>query len=92
MSMSYCLRGKDSSISRPIAEVRQQIWETTRDIIEMSHHHWRVLLVKNEPIDIEEAEGPDFFILPFAPHFPLLLITFFLLFVNFRYDIKISAH
>ena len=57
MTMSYCLRNKGSNISRPVSSVRQEIWETTRDIMEKSQTRWKVLLVRDEPIDMEEVEG-----------------------------------
>lgn len=57
MTMSYCLRNKRSGVSRLISSVRQEIWETSRDIMEKFQARWRVFLVRDEPIDMEEVEG-----------------------------------
>ncbi|EEH05700.1 conserved hypothetical protein [Histoplasma capsulatum G186AR] len=55
-ALSYCLRERDSSVSRPISEIRTQIWETSKDIMDMSLSHWRLIVVKDEPVDLEEVE------------------------------------
>lgn len=57
MTMSYCLRNKGSSVSRLISSVRQEIWETSRDIMEKFQTRWKVFLVRDEPVDMEEVEG-----------------------------------
>lgn len=57
LALSYCLRSRGSTVSRIISEVRQEVWETTRDIMEKTQARWRVLLVKTEPIDQEEVDG-----------------------------------
>lgn len=55
--MSYCLRARGSNVNRTLAEVRQEIWETTKDIMERTQTRSKVFLVRTEPIDQEEAEG-----------------------------------
>ncbi|KAL2366626.1 hypothetical protein RJZ56_000459 [Blastomyces dermatitidis] len=55
-ALSYCLRERNSPVSRPISEIRTQIWETTKDIMDMSSSHWRLIIVKDEPVDSEEID------------------------------------
>ncbi|OJD24450.1 hypothetical protein ACJ73_04194 [Blastomyces percursus] len=55
-ALSYCLRERNSPVSRPISEIRTQIWETTKDIMDMSSSHWRLIIVKDEPTDSEEVD------------------------------------
>ncbi|KKZ68248.1 hypothetical protein EMCG_06071 [[Emmonsia] crescens] len=55
-TLSYCLRERDSPVSRPISEIRAQIWETSKDIMDMSSSHWRLMVVKDEPVGSEEVE------------------------------------
>jgi mediator of RNA polymerase II transcription subunit 13 len=57
ITMSYCLRNKGSNISRLFSSVRQEIWETSRDIMEKFQTRWKVFLVRDESIDMEEVEG-----------------------------------
>ncbi|KAI1941501.1 hypothetical protein LOZ57_005629 [Ophidiomyces ophidiicola] len=57
LTMAYCLRQKGSSVSRPISEVRADIWDITRDIINNSHSFWRVIMVKDDPVEPEELEA-----------------------------------
>lgn len=57
MTMSYCLRSKGSAVSRLISSVRQEIWETSRDIMEKFQARWKVFLVRDAPVDTEEVEG-----------------------------------
>ncbi|KAJ5759259.1 Mediator complex subunit Med13 [Penicillium odoratum] len=56
-SMSYCLRYRTRGTARPIAEVRNEIWATTRHILEKFQAQWKVILVNSEPIDSEEVEA-----------------------------------
>jgi hypothetical protein len=37
--------------------VRNEIWETTKDVMEKSQTRWRIFLVKDEPVDQEEIDG-----------------------------------
>ncbi|CRG84467.1 Mediator of RNA polymerase II transcription subunit 13 [Talaromyces islandicus] len=55
--MSYCLRARGSNVNRTLSEVRQEIWETTKDIMERTQTRSKVFLVRTEPIDQEEAEA-----------------------------------
>jgi mediator of RNA polymerase II transcription subunit 13 len=55
--MSYCLRARGSNVTRTLSEVRQEIWETTKDIMERTQTRSKIFLVRTEPIDQEEAEG-----------------------------------
>lgn len=56
-TMSYCLRFRDSSVSRGIGDVRNEIWTATRDIVEKIHARWRVIIVHTEPVDQEDVDG-----------------------------------
>ncbi|KAJ5923215.1 hypothetical protein N7454_008460 [Penicillium verhagenii] len=56
-SMSYCLRYRNRGTARPISEVRNEIWATTRHIIEKFQAQWKVILVNTEPIDPDEVEA-----------------------------------
>lgn len=58
-TLSYCLRERDSPVSRPISEIRAQIWETSKDIMDMSSSHWRLMVVKDEPIGSEEVGSKE---------------------------------
>ncbi|OJD19545.1 hypothetical protein AJ78_00517 [Emergomyces pasteurianus Ep9510] len=58
-ALSYCLRERDSPVSRSISEIRTQIWETSKEIMDMSSSHWRFMVVKDEPIGSEEIESKD---------------------------------
>ncbi|OAX80400.1 hypothetical protein ACJ72_05269 [Emergomyces africanus] len=55
-TLSYCLRERDSPVSRSISEIRTQIWETSKDIMDMSSSHWRFMVVKDEPVGSDEVE------------------------------------
>lgn len=57
MNMSYCLRQKDSTVIRPMAEVVKEIWETTHDIMKKTRTRWRLMLAKDGPFDNMEARG-----------------------------------
>ncbi|CAG7930508.1 unnamed protein product [Penicillium olsonii] len=56
-TVSYCTRYRQSGSSRPIAEVRQEIWTTTRHIMDKLQARWRVQLVTTEPMEPDEVEG-----------------------------------
>lgn len=56
-TMSYCLRYRRSGASRPISEIRQEIWTTTKDIMDKLQAHWKVQLVTTEPMEPDEVEG-----------------------------------
>ncbi|KAL2003664.1 hypothetical protein VTN02DRAFT_2814 [Thermoascus thermophilus] len=57
LALSYCLRSRGSTVSRIISDVRHEVWETTREIMDKTQARWRVLLVKTEPIDQEEVDA-----------------------------------
>jgi mediator of RNA polymerase II transcription subunit 13 len=59
-TMSYCLRYRQSGGSRPISEVRQEIWTTTKHIMDKLQARWKVQLVTTDPIEPDEAEGRFF--------------------------------
>lgn len=56
-SMSYCLRYRGRGVPRVFSEVRNEIWTTTRQILEKFQARWRVILVNCEPVDSDEVEG-----------------------------------
>ncbi|OOF98939.1 hypothetical protein ASPCADRAFT_127527 [Aspergillus carbonarius ITEM 5010] len=55
-TMSYCLRFRNSLISRPLVEVRNEIWRATRDIMDRVQARWRVVIVNTDPVDQEEVD------------------------------------
>ena len=56
-TMSYCLRYRQSSGARPVSEVRNEIWATTKHIMDKFQARWKVQLVTTEPIETDEVEG-----------------------------------
>ena len=54
---SYCLRFRSSNGVRSVSHVRNEIWATTRSIIETVQILGRVVLVSTEPMDQDEIEG-----------------------------------
>lgn len=58
-SISYCLRYRNRGVARSTAEVRSDIWGTTKSILDKFQARWRVILVNSEPIDLEEVEGKN---------------------------------
>jgi mediator of RNA polymerase II transcription subunit 13 len=57
LTMSYCIRTRGSNVHRILSEVRQEIWGTTKDIIERRQTKWKIFLVRSEPVDQEEVDG-----------------------------------
>ncbi|KAJ5755637.1 hypothetical protein N7533_005180 [Penicillium manginii] len=57
MAMSYCLRYRSRSAPRPIADVRNEIWATTKHIMENYQARWKLVLVNTEPMDTDDIEG-----------------------------------
>ncbi|KAF7519907.1 hypothetical protein PCG10_009675 [Penicillium crustosum] len=56
-TMSYCLRYRQSSGARPVSEVRNEIWATTKHIMDKFQARWKVQLVTTEPIETDEVEA-----------------------------------
>jgi len=57
VSMSYCLKYRGRSLPRPIGEVRNEIWATTKHIIDNHQARWKLILVNTEPMDTDDIEG-----------------------------------
>ncbi|KAJ5669571.1 Mediator complex subunit Med13 [Penicillium macrosclerotiorum] len=55
-SLSYCLRYRHRGTIRTITEVRNEIWATTKRIMEKFQARWKVVLVNTDPIDLDEVE------------------------------------
>ncbi|KAK4241468.1 mediator complex subunit 13 C-terminal-domain-containing protein [Achaetomium macrosporum] len=53
---SYCLGRRGKPLSRQLAEVVHEIWETTHDLISTCKVHWRVVITKCGPMDQQEME------------------------------------
>ncbi|KAK4134930.1 hypothetical protein BT67DRAFT_420442 [Trichocladium antarcticum] len=53
---SYCLGRRGKPLSRQLAEVVHEIWETTHDLISTCKVHWRIIITKCSPIDPQELE------------------------------------
>ncbi|KAJ6028594.1 Mediator complex subunit Med13 [Penicillium herquei] len=56
-SMSYCLRYRNRGTTRAFAEIRNEIWATTRHIMDKFQARWKMILVNCDPIDPEEVEA-----------------------------------
>jgi mediator of RNA polymerase II transcription subunit 13 len=57
LTVSYCVRARGSNVNRILSEVRLEIWEATKDIMERTQTRWKVFLVRTEPVDQEEIDG-----------------------------------
>jgi mediator of RNA polymerase II transcription subunit 13 len=53
---SYCLGRRGRPLSRQLAEVVREIWETTHDLISSCKVHWRVVVTKCGPMDQQEVD------------------------------------
>ncbi|CAI7657940.1 unnamed protein product [Penicillium glandicola] len=56
-TMSYCLRYRQSSGARLVSEVRNEIWATTKHIMDKFQARWKVQLATTEPMETEEVEA-----------------------------------
>ncbi|KGO42997.1 Mediator complex, subunit Med13 [Penicillium expansum] len=56
-TMSYCLRYRQSGGARPISEIRNEIWATTKHIMDKFQARWKVQLATTEPIETDEVEA-----------------------------------
>lgn len=56
-SMSYCLRYRTRGSSRAFSEVRNEIWATTKHIMDKFQARWKVVLVSTDPMDPDEVDG-----------------------------------
>ncbi|PHH62512.1 hypothetical protein CDD81_7085 [Ophiocordyceps australis] len=54
---SYCLGRKGMALSRSMAEVATEIWETTLGLISECKVHWRIVLTKCSPMEQQEVEA-----------------------------------
>lgn len=57
MAMSYCLKYRSRGVPRAISEVRNEIWGTTKHIMDNHQARWKLILVNTEPMDAEDIEG-----------------------------------
>ncbi|KAJ5499104.1 Mediator complex subunit Med13 [Penicillium expansum] len=53
----YCLRYRQSGGARPISEIRNEIWATTKHIMDKFQARWKVQLATTEPIETDEVEA-----------------------------------
>ncbi|KAL2264674.1 hypothetical protein VTJ83DRAFT_7184 [Remersonia thermophila] len=53
---SYCLGRRGRPMSRTMAEVIHEIWETTYELVSTCKVHWRVVVAKSGPMEQYEAE------------------------------------
>ncbi|KXJ96713.1 mediator complex subunit 13 C-terminal-domain-containing protein [Microdochium bolleyi] len=56
MTAAYCLGRKGKSIATAFADVAQEIWETTRELMTTWKIHWRIMLVKCGVMDQHEID------------------------------------
>ncbi|KAL2819674.1 mediator complex subunit 13 C-terminal-domain-containing protein [Aspergillus granulosus] len=55
-TMSYCLRFRESTVSRNISTVRSEIWTATREILDRDQARWKVIMVSTENVDQDEHD------------------------------------
>ncbi|KAL3460436.1 mediator complex subunit 13 C-terminal-domain-containing protein [Aspergillus heterothallicus] len=55
-TMSYCLRYRDSAVSRHISTVRNEIWTATREILDRDQARWRIIMASTENVDQDEHD------------------------------------
>ncbi|KAL2018261.1 hypothetical protein VTK56DRAFT_1015 [Thermocarpiscus australiensis] len=53
---SYCLGRRGRPLSRQLAEIIHEIWETTHGLISKCKVHWRVIVTKCGPMDQQEVD------------------------------------
>lgn len=70
-TMSYCLRYRNRGAARAVAEVRNEIWATTKHIMDKYQARWKVVLVNTEPMDPDEVEGKILHVRPKQKDQPL---------------------
>ncbi|KAI0434157.1 mediator complex subunit 13 C-terminal-domain-containing protein, partial [Xylaria sp. FL1042] len=56
MTTSYCLGRKGKNIATPLADVIQEIWSTTRELISSWKVNWRIIVAKCGVMDTHEIE------------------------------------
>lgn len=56
-TMSYCLRYRGKAAARAGVEVRNEIWATTKHIMDKFQGRWNVILANTEPMDADDVEG-----------------------------------
>ena len=56
LTSSYCLGRKGKCIATPLADVAQEIWETTRELISSWKVHWRIIITKCGVMDQHEID------------------------------------
>ncbi|KAI1353810.1 mediator complex subunit 13 C-terminal-domain-containing protein [Xylaria sp. FL0043] len=56
MTTSYCLGRKGKNLATPLAEVIQEIWSTTRELISSWKVNWRIIVAKCGVMDTTEIE------------------------------------
>ncbi|KAJ5773286.1 Mediator complex subunit Med13 [Penicillium paradoxum] len=56
-SMSYCLRYRQSSGVRPLNEVRNEIWATTKHIMDRFQARWKIQLATTDHMEPDEVEA-----------------------------------
>ena len=56
-TLSYCLGYRNSKASRSITDIRREIWNATKDIMERIQARWRVIVVNTEPLDQQEIDS-----------------------------------
>lgn len=49
-TISYCLKERNGTLSRSLAEIRREIWEATVDILDVLPAHRRIVLARVGPI------------------------------------------
>ncbi|KAL2856013.1 mediator complex subunit 13 C-terminal-domain-containing protein [Aspergillus pseudoustus] len=55
-TVSYCLRFRESRVSRNLSTIRSEIWNATREILDRDQARWRIILVSTENVDQDEHD------------------------------------
>lgn len=81
LTMTYCLRQKGSTTSRPRSEVIKEMWEVSEDIMTKTRAKWRLSVAHDGPIEPEEINEWSFLANQNASHGTvsqcvLVLLTF----------------
>ncbi|EPS33990.1 hypothetical protein PDE_08952 [Penicillium oxalicum 114-2] len=56
-STAYCLRYRNRGSARAISEVRNEIWATTKHLLDKFQGRWKVVLASTDAMDLEEIEA-----------------------------------
>ncbi|KAJ5495743.1 hypothetical protein N7539_000859 [Penicillium diatomitis] len=56
-TMAYCLRYRTRGSARATSEVRNEVWATTKHVLDKFQGRWKVVLASTDPMESEEIEA-----------------------------------